>query len=105
MPGVPGTPPAFRKCLREPWRTRSGAEFDFVVYGAGGIHAIDVKNSRWLRLRDLRGIRTCGQDYPETSLLLRDRGEETLERDGVRCMPMTLSVRTDPGEGPAALIV
>ncbi|MCY4377713.1 MAG: DUF4143 domain-containing protein [Spirochaetaceae bacterium] len=70
------------------WRTRSGSEVDFVLYGASGFHAIEVKNSRSLRPRDLRGIRTFGQDYPEASLLLLYRGEETLERDGVRCMPV-----------------
>lgn len=70
------------------WRTRSGSEVDFVLYGAPGLHAIEVKNSRSLRPRDLRGIRTFGQDYPEASLFLLYRGEETLERDGVRCMPV-----------------
>ena len=70
------------------WRTRGGSEVDFVLYGAAGFHAIEVKNSRSLRPRDLRGIKTFGQDYPEASLLLLYRGEETLERDGVRCMPV-----------------
>ncbi len=70
------------------WRTRSGSEVDFVLYGASGFHAIEVENSRTVRPRDLRGIRTFGQDYPEASLILLYRGEETLERDGVRCMPV-----------------
>ena len=70
------------------WRTRGGSEVDFVLYGGAGFHAIEVKNSRSLRPHDLRGIRTFHADYPEAAPLLLYRGDEALERDGIRCLPV-----------------
>ena len=70
------------------WRTRGGSEVDFVLYGSSGFYAIEVKNSQSLRPGDLRGLKAFHHDYPEASPLLLYRGHETLERDGIRCMPV-----------------
>ena len=75
------------------WRTRGGSEVDFVLYGGAGFHAIEVKNSRSVRPRDLRGLRTFHEDYPESSPLLLYRGDEALERNGVRCLPVDRFLR------------
>ena len=37
------------------WRTRSGVEIDFVVYGHRTLWGLEVKNSRTVRPDDLRG--------------------------------------------------
>lgn len=63
------------------WRTRSGVEVDFVVYGAAAFCAIEVKNAARVRPEDLRGLETFGVDYPEADLLLLYRGT-TRERRG-----------------------
>ena len=39
------------------WRTRAGAEVDFVVYGDDGLWAIEVKNGSKIHDADLRGLR------------------------------------------------
>jgi predicted AAA+ superfamily ATPase len=70
------------------WRTRSGVEVDFVVYGAGGFWAVEVKNSRRVRPEDLRGLRTFAADYPGCTPLLLYRGTERLEIGGIRCIPV-----------------
>ena len=75
------------------WRTRGGSEVDFVLYGGAGFYAIEVKNSRSLRPSDLRGLRTFHQDYPESSPLLLYRGDEALERNRVRCLPVERFLR------------
>ena len=75
------------------WRSRGGSEVDFVLYGAAGFHAIEVKNGRSLRLADLRAIKTFHRDYPEATPLLLYRGTETVERDGVRCIPVDRFLR------------
>ena len=75
------------------WRTRGGSEVDFVLYGAAGFHAIEVKNGRSLRPADLRGIKAFHHDYPEATPLVLYRGTETLLRDGVRCMPVDRFLR------------
>ncbi|HUG02212.1 MAG TPA: AAA family ATPase, partial [Longimicrobiales bacterium] len=46
------------------WRTRSGVEVDFVVYGPDGFWAVEVKNTNRVRPGDLRGLQTFREDYP-----------------------------------------
>jgi predicted AAA+ superfamily ATPase len=69
------------------WRTKSGNEVDFVVYGRDGFWAIEVKHAATVRPADLRGLRAFQEDYPEAALRLLYRGRETLEIDGIRCLP------------------
>jgi predicted AAA+ superfamily ATPase len=68
------------------WRTRSGVEVDFVVYGGDGFWAIEVKNSA--QVRDTRALRAFVEDYPECTPLLLYRGTDRLEIGGVRCIPV-----------------
>ena len=69
------------------WRTKSGTEVDFVVYGEEGLWAFEVQNSAAVRARDLRGLRAFLEDYPEAQARLLYRGEERLEVQGIRCEP------------------
>ncbi len=69
------------------WRTRSGVEVDFVIYGPEGFWAIEVKNSARVRDEDLRGLRAFQEDYPESKALFLYRGRERLKRNGVLCLP------------------
>ena len=69
------------------WRTRTGAEVDFVLYGAPGIWGIDVMNAGRIRPADLRGLRAFGDEYPESRRILLYRGEHRLVRKGVLCLP------------------
>jgi len=69
------------------WRTRSGVEIDFVVYGPDGIHAIEVKNSRTIRPADLRGLRSFKEEYPASKALLVYRGTDRLLIGDILCLP------------------
>jgi predicted AAA+ superfamily ATPase len=69
------------------WQTRSQVEVDFVIYGASGIHAVEVKNTRTVGQGDLRALRTFGEDYPHSRRYLLYRGRERIRRDDVLCMP------------------
>lgn len=75
------------------WRTRSGVEVDFVVYGDLGFMAIEVQNSATVRSNDLRPLRTFMGDYPEAKPLLLYRGSEELMIDGIRCLPVERFLR------------
>ena len=70
------------------WRTPSGTEVDFVVYGEQGLWAFEVKNSAAVRGSDLRGLRAFCQDYPEARPVHLYRGAERLRVDGVLCLPV-----------------
>jgi predicted AAA+ superfamily ATPase len=70
------------------WRTRSGMEVDFVVYGPSGFWAIEVKNTRRVRPEDLRGLRSFRRQFPEAEAILLYRGEERLRTSEVLCVPV-----------------
>lgn len=70
------------------WRTRSGVEVDFIVYGSDNFTAIEVKNSDRVRPADLRGLKSFREDYPECTPLLLYRGADKLEVDGIPCWPV-----------------
>jgi len=69
------------------WQTRSKVEVDFVVYGEGCFHALEVKNSAQVRPEDLRSLKSFGEDFPESRRWLLYRGRERLLRDGILCVP------------------
>jgi predicted AAA+ superfamily ATPase len=82
------------------WRTRSGVEVDFVVYGAAGFWAIEVKNTASVRPADVRALKALASDYPEAEPLLVHRGADRLAMDGIRCVPVEeFLVRLTPGRG------
>jgi hypothetical protein len=66
---------------------------DLVVYGPGVFAAIEVKNSRDVHGRDLRGLKAFRGDFPEARLLLLYRGDERLVRDGILCLPAETFLR------------
>jgi predicted AAA+ superfamily ATPase len=70
------------------WRTRSGVEVDFVVYGAAGFWAIEVKNTDRIRPEDLRGLAAFGEDYPQADLVLLYRGSRRERRGNIWILPI-----------------
>ncbi len=75
------------------WRTKAGNEVDFVVYGPDGLWAIEVKNARDVRPKDLRGLKEFAKDYPEAQRCLLYRGEDRLQIDGILCLPCAAFLR------------
>lgn len=70
------------------WRTRSGVEVDFVIYGERGFWAIEVKNSGTLSPKDLSGLKTFSEEYPEAKLFFLYRGNRKLLQDNILCLPV-----------------
>jgi uncharacterized protein len=70
------------------WRTRSGLEVDFVLYGKDIFWAIEVKNSNKVRTEDLKGLQKFLLDYPTCDAYLLYRGKERLKKDNILCMPV-----------------
>jgi len=76
------------------WRTKSGSEVDFVLYGPDVFVAIEVKRSRQVHHTDLRALKAFQTDYPEASVCLLYMGSEVLNINGVQCMPCDLFLRS-----------
>jgi predicted AAA+ superfamily ATPase len=75
------------------WRTKSGNEVDFVIYGRRGFWALEVKHSATVRSADLRGLKAFRENYPEAGLRFLHRGHETLEVEGIPCIPCDAFLR------------
>jgi predicted AAA+ superfamily ATPase len=69
------------------WRTRSGVEVDFVVYGPDGLWAMEVKNAPKVRPDDLRGLRSFKEEYPRSKTFFLYRGKDRLLTDEILCVP------------------
>ncbi len=52
------------------WRTASGTEIDFVLYGPKGLHAFEIKRSNNITSTSLKGLQQFQEDYPEAKLHL-----------------------------------
>jgi predicted AAA+ superfamily ATPase len=69
------------------WRTRSGVEVDFIVYGPRDIWAIEVKNSKKIGSDDVKSLLAFQQDYPIAKTILLYRGTEKFYQKNVLVMP------------------
>lgn len=69
------------------WRTKSGVEVDFVVYGQDMFLAIEMKASRRVDRKDVRPLKAFLEDYPQANACLLYGGRERLLVDGIPCLP------------------
>lgn len=69
------------------WRTKSGNEVDFVVYGEKVFCAIEVKNTANLRSKSVNSLAAFKEDYPEANVCLLYRGRERMYHKNVLCLP------------------
>ena len=69
------------------WRTKAGNEVDFIIYGENNFYAIEVKNSDKIRNKDLNGLKSFINDYPEAAPIILYRGKDKLKIQGILCIP------------------
>ncbi len=69
------------------WKTKSGVEVDFILYGQDCFWAIEVKNSAKINNKMLKGLNTFLEDYPEAQTILLYRGNERLKIGNILCLP------------------
>ncbi|MEM7495194.1 MAG: ATP-binding protein [Myxococcota bacterium] len=70
------------------WRTRTGQEVDFVLYGTRGLLAIEVKRRSHVRRSDLRGLQAFGREYPQARRLLLYGGDRRLYEGEISLVPV-----------------
>lgn len=78
------------------WRTASGLEVDFVLYGEAGLLAIEVKRSTRPRKDDGRGLTAFLTDYPQARCFVLHRGRERSFADGITWLPVDQALRELP---------
>jgi uncharacterized protein len=79
------------------WRTSSGAEVDFVLYGGNTFAAIEVKRTRRVKGSDLSGLKLFKKDYPQAKAFLVCGVERREYTDGIEIWPIAEFLKTLPG--------
>ena len=70
------------------WRTPTGLEVDFVLYGERGLIAIEVKRAARLRDGDLAGLHAFRDSFPAARNLAFYTGARAYHEGGVRVLPV-----------------
>jgi len=70
------------------WRTKLGAEVDFVLYGEKGIIALEVKRKKNINKKDLKSLSLFKKDYPMTKAYLLYGGKEIKYIDQITILPL-----------------
>jgi uncharacterized protein len=69
------------------WRTATGDEVDFVLYGERGLRAFEVKMAQTIRPDDLRGLLRFREDFPQAKAHLLYLGNRRWHDRGVEVLP------------------
>lgn len=69
------------------WRTDSQVEVDFVAYGEKGLFAFEIKRSKTIQKKDLKGLKLFGQDYEMAQLYLLYGGTAKEYYDTIQVVP------------------
>ena len=78
------------------WRTATGTEVDFVLYGARGLLAFEVKRTSRLSPESLKGLRAFLADYPMARASLIYGGRRELNEAGIRVLPVDTALKELP---------
>ena len=79
------------------WRTKSGVEVDFILYGKDTFFALEVKSSKTIHPQDLNGLLSFKEDYPQATVMMLYGGKERLRIKNVLCLPCEeFLTRLDP---------
>lgn len=70
------------------FRTATGVEVDFVLYGSRGVKAIEVKASDRFQENMLSGLKKFRADYPEAELFLLYGGNRKMYVEDVTVLPL-----------------
>ncbi|MCB1115737.1 MAG: ATP-binding protein [Chlamydiia bacterium] len=70
------------------WRTEDKLEVDFVLYGEKGVIGVEVKRSKTIQPKDLKGLRAFKKDYPLAKLYIFYGGSHRLYFDEIEAIPL-----------------
>ena len=70
------------------WRTAAGAEVDFILYGAKGLVAVEVKRKARINAKDMRGLKLFLKDYPSAKAFLLYGGDKTIYKNNITILPL-----------------
>lgn len=78
------------------WRTPTGLAVDFVLYGAPGLFAFEVKRAGTVRSEWLRGLQAFLQDYPRAKAYFIYGGQRAMREGPISILPVTACLKDLP---------
>ena len=78
------------------WRTASGLEVDFVLYGEAGILAFEVKREGRARPESLRGLKAFLEDYPQARAYYVYGGNRRMREGEIEILPLADCLKSLP---------
>lgn len=78
------------------WRTSSGTEVDFIVYGERGLYAFEIKRIQYISDKMLQGLRSFKEDYPQAKLYFIYIGKTKEYHKDVEAIPLVMALQQLP---------
>lgn len=78
------------------WRTPSGLEVDFVLYGEDRLLAFEVKRVGMVRAHLLRGLQAFLHDYPQAKAFFLYGGDRIMKDGPIDILPITACLKRLP---------
>ena len=78
------------------WRTSNGVEVDFILYGPKGLLAFEIKRSDRISKKDLKGLKSFANDYPEAKLYMLYGGSRQEYVDNISILPVEKALKELP---------
>ncbi len=78
------------------WRSAANQEVDFILYGARGLFAFEIKRTARVSGVHLRGLRAFLKDYPMAKAYFLYGGRRRLHEGPIDCLPMEDAFRKLP---------
>lgn len=78
------------------WRTATGTEVDFILYGPKGLHAFEIKKSSQVQNKALKGLREFKEDYPEAQLHFIFLGKHKEYHNDINAIPLETALQELP---------
>jgi predicted AAA+ superfamily ATPase len=78
------------------WRSAAQQEVDFVMYGARGLFAFEIKRTSRVSGLYLRGLRAFLKDYPMAKAFFLHGGKRRTHEGPIDCVPMDMALRELP---------
>jgi uncharacterized protein len=70
------------------WRTATGLEIDFVLYGEKGLFAFEIKSRKYIEYKDFSTLRIFKKDYPIAQCYLIYAGDHAEKYEEITAMPI-----------------
>jgi predicted AAA+ superfamily ATPase len=75
------------------WRTKTGLEVDFVLYGEKGLLAIEIKRKKNITDKDLRGLKAFGKEYSEARKIVFCGVKKAERRGDIEILPVEYGLK------------